>query len=153
MTPRAKGSKAQSVTPPMTPIAKTHKPKPALKSLTKNSDLHFNVYKMLRKLKKDLHAKVVQRGAAVYFTAVIEYLVAEVLELAADMAKRHNKSRLTPRFIMMAIRTDEELNMLFGNIDISEAGIIPHIHSVLLPKPKKGRVIAEDKEKKLSNDY
>ncbi|XP_063704713.1 histone H2A, sperm-like [Culicoides brevitarsis] len=142
MTPRAKTPKAQSITPPTTPVAKSQPqsksqaPKPvkiAQKSLTKGAELQFNVYPVLRKLKKRTNKKV-RREAGVYAAAVIEYLVAEVLELSGDMARRHKKSRLSPRFIMLAIRTDEELNQIFGDVDFAEGGVIPHIHSVLLPK-------------------
>jgi hypothetical protein len=31
-------------------------------------------------------------------------------------------------------RNDEELNRLFGNVTIAEGGVIPNIHSVLIPK-------------------
>lgn len=39
----------------------------------------------------------------------------------------------------MAIRNDEELSKLLGNVTIPAGGVIPNIHSVLLPKNKKAK--------------
>jgi histone H2A len=40
---------------------------------------------------------------------------------------------------MLAIRNDEELNQLLSKITIASAGVVPHIHKVLLGtgEPKK----------------
>jgi len=43
-----------------------------------------------------------------------------------------------PRHIQLAVRNDEELNKLLGGITIASGGVIPNIHSVLLPK-KSGK--------------
>ena len=39
-----------------------------------------------------------------------------------------------PRHIQLAIRNDEELSKLLGTVTIREGGVLPNIHSVLLPK-------------------
>ena len=58
--------------------------------------------------------------APIYLAAVLEYLTAEVLELAGDIAKQGKKGRVTPRHIMLAIRNDEEVR----NISITTAHLI-----------------------------
>ena len=62
-------------------------------------------------------------GAPVYLAAVLEYLAAEVLELAGNAAKDNKKTRIIPRHILLAIRNDEELNRLMANTTISEGGV------------------------------
>jgi histone H2A len=77
-------------------------------------------------------------GAPVYLAAVLEYLTAEILELAGNAARDNKKTRIVPRHINLAIRNDEELNKLLGGVTIANGGVLPNIHTVLLPKKKAG---------------
>ncbi len=74
--------------------------------------------------------------------AVLEYLAAEVLELAGNAARDNKKSRIVPRHIQLAVRNDEELSKLLGGVTIAAGGVLPNIHSVLLPK-KTGKKAEE----------
>ena len=76
-----------------------------------------------------------------YLAAVLEYLAAEILELAGNAARDNKRSRINPRHIQLAIRNDEELNMLLKDVSIAQGGVLPNIHAVLLPNKggKKGR--------------
>uniref|UniRef100_A0A8C0ET28 Histone H2A n=1 Tax=Bubo bubo TaxID=30461 RepID=A0A8C0ET28_BUBBB len=54
--------------------------------------------------------------------AVLEYLTAEILELAGNAARENKKARILPRHIQLAVRNDEELNKLFSSVTIVQGG-------------------------------
>jgi len=80
------------------------------------------------------YATRVGAGAPVYLAAVLEYLAAEILELAGNAARDNKKTRIVPRHIQLAVRNDEELSKLLSGVTIAAGGVLPNIHSVLLPK-------------------
>ena len=103
-------------------------------SRSSRAGLQFPVGRLHRFLKKGHYAQRVGVGASVYMAAVIEYLSAEILELAGNAARDNKKSRIIPRHLQLAIRNDEELNKLLAHVTIAQGGVLPNIHSVLLPK-------------------
>jgi histone H2A len=56
--------------------------------------------------------------SAVYMAAVLEYLTAEVVELAGVVCKGEKKARITPRMLKLAIDNDDELKKLLNNTTI-----------------------------------
>lgn len=69
--------------------------------------------------------------------AVLEYLCAEILELAGNAARDNKKQRIIPRHLQLAIRNDEELNKLLSDVIIASGGVLPNIHTDLLPHSSK----------------
>ncbi|KNC50347.1 histone H2A [Thecamonas trahens ATCC 50062] len=70
---------------------------------------------------------------AVYLAAVIEYVMAELLELASIAARDNSQERIVPRHLQVAIRDDKELNKLLESVTIASGGVIPDVSSVLMP--------------------
>lgn len=62
----------------------------------------------------------------------------QVLELAGNAARDNKKTRIVPRHIQLAVRNDEELSKLLGAVTIANGGVMPNIHSHLLPKKTGG---------------
>merc|ERR1739848_797830 len=104
------------------------------KGKASRAGLQFPVGRIARFMKQGRHAERVGAGAPVYLAAVLEYLAAEVLELAGNAAKDNKKTRIIPRHIQLAVRNDEELNRLLKDTTIASGGVLPYINSFLIPK-------------------
>ena len=96
--------------------------------------IQFPVGKVGRMLKKGGYAKRIGAGAPVYLAAVLEYVVAETLELAGNAARDNKRSRIGPRHIQLAIRNDEELSKYLAKVTIAEGGVLQNIHQALVSK-------------------
>ncbi|KAL7025302.1 hypothetical protein ACKWTF_013441 [Chironomus riparius] len=103
-------------------------------SRSAKAGLAFPVGRIHRLLKKGNYSERVGAGAPVYLAAVLEYLTAEILELAGNAARDNKKARIIPRHLQLAIKNDEELNKLLTGVTISQGGVLPNIHSILLQK-------------------
>ncbi|RUS79815.1 hypothetical protein EGW08_012414 [Elysia chlorotica] len=118
--------------------ARGGKKKQKIMSKSARAGVLFPVARMLRYLRKDTHHLRIGAGSPVYMAAVIEYLVAEILELAGNAAKEFKKGRITPRHILLAIANDEELHQLLKHVTIAQGGVVPKIHAALVG-PSRGK--------------
>ncbi|TKS80992.1 Histone H2AX [Collichthys lucidus] len=112
------------------------KPKSTM-SRSSRAGITFPVGRIHRLLRKGHYAERVGNGAPVYLAAVLEYLSAEILELAGNACRDNKKQRIAPRHILLAVKNDEELNKLLAGVTFSEGGVIPNIQASLLPKKTK----------------
>ncbi|NXI08501.1 H2AX protein, partial [Irena cyanogastra] len=110
------------------------------KTKSARAGLQFPVGRVHRHLRRGNYADRIGPGAAIYLAAVMEYVTAEVLELAGNAAHDNRKTRIMPRHIQLAVRNDEELNKLFANVTIPQGGVMPNILAQLLPKKTVGNV-------------
>uniref|UniRef100_A0A8D0E7P3 Histone H2A n=1 Tax=Salvator merianae TaxID=96440 RepID=A0A8D0E7P3_SALMN len=104
------------------------------KTVSAKSGIQFPVSRLKRYLIQGNYADRIGTGAAVYLAAVLEYLTAEILELAGNAALENKMKRIGPRHIQLAVRNDEELNKLFSGVTIAQGGVLPNIHAQLVPK-------------------
>ncbi|CAH2239832.1 histone H2A, sperm-like [Pararge aegeria] len=125
------------------------------KTRSTRSGLTFPVGRVHRYLRKGKYAPRIGCGSAVYLTAVLEYLSAEILELAAKAAIDNGRSRILPRHIMLAVGNDDELDKMLGGVTIPQGGVMPKIHTQLLPKKTKNtnKVLANGSSNALSQEY
>jgi len=102
---------------------------------TQRAGIIFPVSRVLRFMRAGPFFKYrIAAGAPVYMAAVMEYLCAEVLELAGNASRDHKKRRIVPRHILLAVGHDEELHKLLKDVTIPAGGVIPNINPVLLQK-------------------
>ena len=103
-------------------------------SRSAKAGLQFPVGRVARYMRAQRIAPRLGNGAPVYMASVLEYLCAEILELAGNAARDNKKTRIIPRHVQLAVRNDEELNKLLAGVTIASGGVLPNIHNVLLPK-------------------
>jgi len=128
MADKAKGKKEKStVTTKRKPVSRSHR-----------AGLQFPVGRIHRFLKSRVTSPAARVGAraAVFAAAILEYLTAEVLELAGNASKDHKVKRISPRHLLFAIRGDDELDTLI-KATIAGGGVMPHIHKSLIKKASK----------------
>ena len=106
-------------------------------SRSSKAGLQFPVGRIARYMRNGSNVSRVGGGAPVYMAAILEYLAAEILELAGNAARDNKRKRIVPRHIQLAIRNDEELSNLLGDVTVAQGGVLPNIHAVLLPKRNK----------------
>ena len=106
-------------------------------SRSSKAGLQFPVGRIARYMRNGSNVSRVGGGAPVYMAAILEYLAAEILELAGNAARDNKRKRIVPRHIQLAIRNDEELSNLLSGVTVAHGGVLPNIHAVLLPKKNK----------------
>ena len=82
----------------------------------------FPVGRVHRKLTAGKYANRIGAGAAIFFAAALEYLVAEILELSSSVATGNRKKIITPKHIREAIQADKELAKLMADMFIESSG-------------------------------
>jgi len=99
----------------------------------KNTGLVFNCYNVRRKMLRSARVNKVKSEAAVYMAAVLEYIVAEVMEIAGNCAVAWKTKTIKPRHMRLAIDMDDEFKELFesAHVVLPGAGVSPRIHAVL----------------------
>ncbi|KAL4427263.1 hypothetical protein ABPG74_011499 [Tetrahymena malaccensis] len=91
-------------------------------STSSKSGLVFPCGRLRRYLKQACKQFRVSSSCNIYLAGVLEYLAAEVLETAGNIAKNNRLSRINPVHIREAFRNDVELNQFVSGTIIAEGG-------------------------------
>jgi histone H2A len=84
--------------------------------------LYFCVGRVHRHMRRGRYARRIGATAPVYLAAVLEYMAAEVLDIAGNLARLHGRKRITPRLVRLAAQDDAELQRVFQAVDIAGGG-------------------------------
>ena len=106
-------------------------------SRSAKAGLSFPVGRIARMLKHGRYSERVGLGAPVFLAAVLEYLVAELLEVSVMVVKENKKNRIIPRYIFLGLKEDDEFNRLFQHTLITASGVKPEGKGVKHAKDEK----------------
>ena len=83
-------------------------------SRSQRAGLQFPVGRIARFMRGGGFARRIGAGAPVYLASVLEYLTAELLELAGNAAKDNKKQRIVPRYIYVYLLNISIENTYYG---------------------------------------
>ncbi len=72
-----------------------------------------------RLFRQGRYSERISRSAGVFLAGVLEYITAEIIELAGSVAEENKKKTISPKHLNLAVRSDPELNKLLHSITIS----------------------------------
>lgn len=127
-------------------MAAVAKPKQSTKSL---AEVAFTVGHIRRQLKKQALTSSVTPKAAIYIAGAMTFLMEEILDLSRQIQKQQGdeKSRMTPRHVMLAFSCDPDLDRLLGRDRFARSGVPEHICAALTQRaPKKQKKTKGDPE-------
>jgi histone H2A len=107
-------------------------------SSSKKAGTMMPVGRLNRMIKQGRYASRTGRSAGVFMAAVLEYITAEVLELAGNICLDRKHRIITPKDINIGVRGDEELQKLMSSACISQGSNPTGINEALVQK-KKGK--------------
>merc|ERR1719436_391447 len=88
--------------------------------------------------------------------AMLEYMTAEILELAGNVAEQAKKKRIVPRHLMLAVRADEEIEKVIGkhNVVLPGVGCEVKVNHCLVQKSASSMSVAYwDKHANTEGDF
>lgn len=123
-------------------------------SRSSSAGLVFPVTRIENIMRSLSNVERVSGTAAVFMAAVLEYVTAEILEIAGRITNDAKKVRITPRHIKLAILNDEELTPLFSGVVLS-GGVSAYVEESLVKHKtrsvkKTPKVVEADAEEEVA---
>lgn len=87
-------------------------------SKSEKAGLSFPVARVNKYLKKNSGLKRVGSSAPVFATAIVEYIVSELLDVAGNITSTAGRKTVSPEDLLKGIRGDKELGKLFAGNSI-----------------------------------
>ena len=117
---------------------------PKKKSMSKSqkAGLTFPVARVNKYMKGNSGLKRVGGTSAIYMTAVIEYVAAEILELAGNKTKAASRKTINHEDLLAAIRLDSDLAKLLAGTSVCVGDKLSRVSETIkyVPdKPKKSQ--------------
>merc|ERR1711862_501327 len=108
--------------------------------------LEFPPTRCTRLIRKVAPTDRVSAKAGVHLASTLEYLCAEICEAAGDIAKEAGFKRIKPRHITLAVKNDELMNGVFGDVHFYQGGVVPNIEPEVEDIKKKSKKRKAKKE-------
>ncbi|XP_045327748.1 histone H2A-Bbd type 1-like isoform X2 [Leopardus geoffroyi] len=96
-------------------------------SRSRRAELQFPVSRVERLLREGRYARRLSTSTPVFLTAVLEYLTANILELAGKEALDSHKMRITPEHVQRALGSNQHLRGLLENTTSPRVDGMPRV--------------------------
>ena len=111
------------------------RPRKKAQSKSAKAGLLMPVARLNAAMKRSGATKRVGGSAPVYATAVLEYLVTELLEVAGNTTIKAKRKRISPEDISLAVRSDADLSKLLRGFSCCTGDKLKNIAKALVPPP------------------
>ena len=105
--------------------------------------INFPIGRVARYLREGHYAPSIGVKGAVSLSAILEYIVFELLDTVIPIVKEDKMTRIMPRHIVKAVREDDDLREFYGKTN-TVFGI--------KKGPKKRRVVGEEDGRRKNGD-
>jgi len=102
-------------------------------SQSERAGLTFPIGRVARMLRDRSHVSRMQHMVPVHMACALESIVIDILDIAASQAHKCRVKRITPQHLTIALKSDRELTHVLARGSIAHGGVIPFVHSVLVP--------------------